>query len=299
MDIVTNILQVFQRYRMAPMADDMYEIIGRKILYDKMSVYVALNLPIPFVMLGFPFKSTNTRDKVLGQLPDLAEKLTLENFSTFDKDIKEVYPPGVEITICSDGFVFNALVNVEDKTVEQYKEISMDMGKIAPMKWFDLRDFYTKSLPDAREKLMQQFGPTPEKLTNDILTNPDVNYLYRGMIIFMEEEKATQVWPSRNQMQKAAKKLAREMMMMNQAYSALVEKEFSDYIRLSMHPSINNGAKYSINLINDRSKYSAWHSAVLEDEQGFMTIHRKDAIEAGYELIYKDNQPFYFKKHLI
>ena len=42
----------------------------------------------------------------------------------------------------SDGFVFNDLLGATDRDVEIYKEISMDMGKIASVKWFDLKDFY-------------------------------------------------------------------------------------------------------------------------------------------------------------
>ncbi len=295
--MINKILDIFQTYRMAPTKDDVYETQGKQILAEKMEIYVSQNKTIPFVMLGFPFKSTNSRDKVLGKLPDYAEELTLKNFAKFNEDVKMVYEPGIEINMVSDGFVFNDLLGATDRDVEIYKEISMDMGKVASVKWFDLKDFYGTSLNTGREKVISHFGITPEKLANDILNNPDVNYLYRGMIRFMEEELAIKDFPSRNQLQKAAKKLTREMMFRNEAYSNLVRKEFSSHIRLSMHPSVNNGAKYSINLINGRSHYSAWHSVVLEDEDGFMTMHKKDAIEAGHELMYKNNQPFYFKKN--
>lgn len=295
METINQILDVFNNYRMRPTPEDVYDILGKPKLYEKIAMYVALNLPIPFVMLGFPFKSTNSRDKVLGTLPDQAEKLTLENFAEFDNDIRAVYQPGVEISIISDGFVFNDILGVSDRMVEEYKEISMDMGRIAPMKWFDLKDFYGYSLEQCRIKVIEHFGITPEKLTTDILTNININYLYRGIVLFMSQELVTKTWDSGNQLQKAAKKLAREMMFRNEAYSNLVKKEFPNHIRLSMHPSINDGTKYSFKLLKSDPMYSAWHSAALQKGDEWTTIHKKDAVAANYELVYENNRPFYFK----
>lgn len=286
-----KLLEVFQEYRMSPTPIDQYEAKGKAILADKFDHFVNRNQPIEFVMLGFPFKSTNIRDKVIGVLPDLGELLTLKNFSKFNEDIKVVYKPGIKLNMVSDGFVFNDILEVPDSRVDDYKQISMAMSKDAPIEWHDLWSF-TKS----REHLMENFAPTPVQLEQSILMNPDVNFLYRGMVIFMQEEIAMKSFPSNNQWQKAAKKLAREMMLRNEAYSALVNHEFSNAIRLSMHPSVNNGAKYSFQLIKGKStRYSAWHCAIAVDEQGqIVTIHRKDAEAAGYELIYENNQPFYY-----
>jgi pyoverdine/dityrosine biosynthesis protein Dit1 len=295
------IIDIFERFMMQPTIIDQFDKVGREVLREKLSFFVILNRPIDFVMLGFPFKSTNIRDKVIGTLPDMAELKTLENFTRFNSQIKEVYPPGVHIHIVSDGFIFNDLLNVPDQTVVSYKHLSMDFGMSsnAPMLWYDLNDFYKgNDLREKREKVVNDFGITAEKLETDILMNPDVNYLYRGMIIFMEEELAMQTFPSKNQHTKAAKSLARQMMFRNEAYSNLVRQEFSSMIRLSMHPSINNGAKYSFQLIpSENARHSAWHSVLVVDEKGELsTVHRKDAEAAGHQLIYQDNRPFYFLK---
>lgn len=291
------IVSIFEHFRMAPTPLDEFGTVGRFNLVKKMEPFVHSNQPIEFVMLGFPFKSTNERDKVLGKLPDLAELATIQNFDSFNIRIKSVYEPGVKISIVSDGYVFNDILGVQDKTVEEYKEVSMDMAKDSPLKWFDVNDFYSGGgLDTKRDKIISQFGITPEKLEQDILMNPDVNYLYRGMIRFMEEEIATRNFPSRNQLQKEAKKIARAMMFRNEAYSNLVKEEFKNHIRLSMHPSVNNGAKYSFQLIPGNAKHSAWHSALVETNDGWVTMHRKDADAAGYKLVYKDNRPFYYKE---
>lgn len=297
MNRIPGILNVFERFRMPPTPIDQYGSVGRFALIDKLTPMVHVNQPLQFVMLGFPFKSTNDRDKVIGKLPDLAEQATLDNFSMFDTQIKKEHCKGVEVSMVSDGFVFNDILGVSDKIVMDYKETSMDMGKNSPVKWFDLNDFYAgNDLNAKREKLIQQFGISPEKLQQDILMNPDVNFLYRGMIHFMEEELAIRNFPSRNQLQKEAKKIARAMMFRNEAYSNLVRQEFKSHVRLSMHPSINNGAKYSFQLIpSPKAKHSAWHSALLIRKTGEReTIHKKDAVAAGYELVNQGGRPYYF-----
>ncbi len=296
MEAISNsIVQTFEGYRMKPTDKDQYESVGRALLVDKVNSFVTANKPVEFYMLGFPFKSSNTRDKVLGVEPDFAEQATLENFAAFNSDIKKVYSPGVNITMARDGQVFNDLLGIDDKTVERYGEISKSLQGLAPVEWLNLDDFYRGV--DRREKLIKDFGITPEQLEKEILFNDDVNFLYRGMSIFMREELAYKEFSSGNQRQKAAKILAREMMLRNEAYSNLIRHEIGDKIRLSMHPSINNGAKYSFQLIKGDTPYSAWHSALVVDSKGnYSTMHKKDALEAGYELAYKDNKPYNFIK---
>lgn len=283
---------------MSPTPKDQYEQVGKSVLRDRLSTFINAGQPIEFYMLGFPFKSTNTRDKVLGVEPDFAEEVTMKNFATFNNQVKQVYSAGVNISMASDGFVFNELLGVDDYTVTKYKEISTSLIQDAPVKIYDLYDFYnrTSSLSDLRIKLTNQFGVTAEKLEQDILFNDDVNFLYRGMVRFMEEELAPKNYPSRNQLQKAAKVLTRQMMFMNEAYSNLVSSQFKNSIRLSMHPSVNNGNKYSFQLIpSTRARHSAWHCALVVDNDGYITMHRKDAEQAGYNLVYKDKQPYYFQ----
>lgn len=127
-----------------------------------------------------------------------------------------------------------------------------------------------------------------------ILFEPDTTSLYRGMIRFMGEELAMYEYPSNNQREKAAKKLAREMMFRNEAYSNLVTHEFGNMIRLSMHQSTNSGKKFSFKLLPGDQKHSAWHSAIVKSGESIMTMHRKDALAQGYELIYVDGKPNHF-----
>lgn len=297
---IENILAVFQGFRMNPLEIDQYEEKGKAVLIEKMMKFVSQNRPIKFSIMGFPMKSTNTRDKVLGDKPDMAEQLTMDNFREFAQLMKQVYPPGIEITIASDGFAFSDVLRVQENVVDLYKEISLDMAKNSPVNILDLRDFYNhnESINSLQAKLLNQHGISDSELELRILMDTDVNILYKGMIRFMEAEVAMwQEYPSRNQLNKTAKLVTREMMLRNEAYSKLVQSELSDHIRLSMHPSINNGTKFSFQLIRSPKAWtSAWHCAILVNTDGTIeTIHKKDAIEAGHELVYNNNRAWNFQ----
>lgn len=299
MKTTNAVLDVFQQFRMAPTPLDQYEQVGKALLADKIESFVRAETPISFVMLGYPMKSANERDKVLGKLPDLAEEVSMQNFALFNTLVRQAYAPGVEINIVSDGYVFNDLLEISDDTVAQYQEMSQDMGKIAPMHWHNIQDFYSSAgtLASMRAKLMDQFGISPEELERRILLDPDVNFLYRGMVRFMGEELAVKSFPSGNQLQKASKILTRGMMMRNEAYSNLVKEEFSQHIRLSMHPSVNNGAKYSFQLIpGSRAFRSPWHTALCVASGGeYITVHKKEAEAQGMHLVNKNGRPYFYE----
>ncbi len=296
--ITPQLLNVFNNFRMTPTPADEFETKGKSLLINKIDAFVDSHQPLSFVMLGYPFKSANERDKVLGKLPDFAEEVSMQNFAEFQKQVQEVYQPGVRFNIVNDGLVFNDLLDISDNTVHEYKEASAEMGKIAPMVWHDLNTFYTgNDLSSKRNSLMQQFGISETELEHRILMDMNVNFLYKGMIRFMNEELAIKEFPSRSQQQKAAKLLVRQMMQRNEAYSNLVKDEFKSYIRLSMHPSTNNGDKYSIKLIpGDKAFRSPWHCALYVNDQGeYETVHKKEAEAMGLELVTKNNQPYYYK----
>jgi pyoverdine/dityrosine biosynthesis protein Dit1 len=293
-NVSATIVSIFDKYRMMPTQIDEFASKGVEVFTNKINQFVNQKKQIEFVMLGFPFKSTNIRDKVSGVKPDLGEKLSIDTFKQFTSEIANVYQHGAVVRVMSDGLIFNDLLEVEDNTVHQYKDISMDLAKGVSFDIMDLNDFYTKGqLNSKREHLMNEFGITDVQLEERILTDPDVNYLYRGMIRFMREELAMKSFVSSNQHQVAAKRLARNMMFRNEAYSNLVKHLYKDSIRLSMHQSLNNGSKFSIDMIKGAT-HSAWHSVVCCDTNtdSITTMHKKDAIANGFiesitnELVY-------------
>lgn len=63
--------------------------------------------PIRMILPAFPFKSPNCRDKVLGTMPDFAEELALAHLNGLCENIAQVYSPGADVYISSDGLVYN------------------------------------------------------------------------------------------------------------------------------------------------------------------------------------------------
>lgn len=295
---IEAILDIYEEFKMPTSPIDEWDKGGRQKMGERLLGFVVAGQTIRFSLLGYPFKSLNDRDKVLGRLPDLGEKVSIDNFNTFAGRIGSVYSPGAAFSIISDGYAFSDVLGASNREVTQYADIVRDMAHDAPIDLYDIYSFYPRhmTLEQMREKLMSDFGVSDEELERRILMDADVNALYRGMVRFMNEELAVKEFPSRNQLQKAAKILTREMMRRNEAYSALIRSEFADHIRLSMHPSTNNGTKYSFQLVpSPNAIHSPWHSALVIHNNGDLeTMHKKDAIEAGYELVYENNQPFYF-----
>jgi len=291
---VTKIVETFEQFRMPATAIDQYQTGGKVKFANQVCQYVKTGKPIEFVMLGYPMKSPNARDKVLGVLPDLGEEASMHNFARFNTAVKQHYAPGINLTIISDGYVFSDVVGVSDRIVAAYQEAAIHMARVAPVQWYDLTDFYNKksTLAGMRDKLNAQFGITDQELEQRVLFDPDVNALYRGMIRFMELDLAIHPYDSANQLHKAAKRTARAMMLRNEAYSQLIATEFSDYIRLSMHPGTNT-KKFSFQLIpGANAHHSPWHGTVVNTGTEYVTMHKRDAEAAGYQLVYKEGQPY-------
>jgi pyoverdine/dityrosine biosynthesis protein Dit1 len=277
-----EIIDIFQKYRMEPTPIDQYESKGKEVLQNKIEYFMGNNMPIKFTMLGFPFKSPNHRDKTISDNADRSEKEALLTFDNLIREINEVYSYGVEINVASDGYVFNDLLGVDDSVVQLYKDQCLELSSNASFRILDMKDFYTSSLNVSRDKVMSQFGVTELDIQNKILFNPDTNYLYRGMIRFMTEELRVRDFVSNNQLHVAAKKLTRQMMLRNEAWSNLVKSELSDHIRLSIHPSVNDGSKFSFEMIKG-AHHSPWHSVIAIDDS-VKTMHKKDAEAQGYVL---------------
>lgn len=292
METIEKLLNVFEQHKGPALPQDVWSTTGRTLLGTKFETFVSQQKPIEFVMLGFPFKSPNTKHKVLGTRPDLGEELALKNFIKFSEQMNEVYAPGVKVNMVSDGFVFADALGVPTKTVEEYQEINQATNP--DIVWWNLRSFYSGSLESAKAKLDAHFGISEEELQRRILLNPDVNALYRGMIKFASGDLKILDFSSGTQLQKASKQLAKRLMLDNEKYSNLVSKEFANSVRISMHSTINNG-KYAFQLIPGRNIWSSpWHCAMLLDENTVDTIHREAAEAQGYELVYRNSQPYYF-----
>lgn len=115
LETASKILHIIDRYRLkrpagaAAKADE-----GALKFLALIYTHVKANEVVPMCLPAFPFKSPNSRSKVLGKLPDRAEELALAHLNGLCLAIQDIYPPGANLTIISDGLVYNGTHSSRD-----------------------------------------------------------------------------------------------------------------------------------------------------------------------------------------
>jgi pyoverdine/dityrosine biosynthesis protein Dit1 len=84
--------------------------VGAEHFLPVIDQFVAAGTRVETCLPAFPFKSANKVYKVLGLLPDKAEELALHRLNSMCKRIREVYSPGAQVTIISDGITYNGML---------------------------------------------------------------------------------------------------------------------------------------------------------------------------------------------
>jgi len=298
---IEDVLNVFSKYIvLGPAEIDKFETTGKQAFKDKIAPYIVKNMPISFTMPGFPSKSSNNTTKVLGYLPDGAEEVSFNQFSKFIKDMERVYVHGVKVNIVSDGYVFNDLLNIPEEHVREYEDECKQLVGSLPLNWHTMYDLVDSKMKKEKilEYMLNEFGYSEEELTDKIMTNQDTTMLYNGMNIFMQQEKIWTEDMSKRQIIKSAKELAKSMIIRSEAYTKLIKANFPDSIRLSCHPSTNEGTKYSWRFVDGVTvSASPWHNVLCVYENGLRTFKKKILAEQeGLELVMKDDRPYYFKE---
>ncbi|MDP7320811.1 MAG: isocyanide synthase family protein [Bacteriovoracaceae bacterium] len=270
---------------------------------------VKKNIPVTFVLPAFPGKSPN-HNKVLGPLPDYAERLSLRFLGKLCERIKKYYSPGIKIILCSDGRVFSDVVGMKESNVSAY-QVKLDRliegMSLLDIVTFNLDDFYKElSFAQMRDELMKTYGKSLDFLKYKVRNGakeeaePDekeANRMYCGITRFLFEDS---LYPgqtkSRAAIQKDAKSRAYEVIRRSNAWSDLIEKHFPEAVRLSIHPQTCGAKKIGIRLIGNESWMTPWHGVALETQKGYVLLKRNQAIEMGAELIYDSSgYPSHYK----
>jgi len=245
-----------------------------RIWGDRIAHTMTTEQPIHFVLPGFPAKSPNPH-KVLGALPDRAERLALEALERLCVELGELHP--VRLTIASDGHVFGPVVGVDDTTCDVYREAIRGMlTEIGArhLAWFDLEDaFGTDDGEALRQRLLGRYG---ESL--DVLRQRGPTPLVDGIHRFLAEDEAG-IHPeiSKTQARARTRERAWETVRRSQAWGALVAAAFPDAVRLSIHPQPLASDKIGIHLLPvDDVWLTPWHGAALLDRSGYRLVKRAD-----------------------
>ncbi|HEY0638770.1 MAG TPA: L-tyrosine/L-tryptophan isonitrile synthase family protein [Pseudonocardiaceae bacterium] len=103
--------------------------------------FVRAGRPIRFRMMGFPLKQRESGLKALGGLPDLAELGALVRLRELCNAVRQVYPPGIELTVLTDAHHFRQRALA---TTQPYEEKLHEYAKLVEcdefMEFVDLDD---------------------------------------------------------------------------------------------------------------------------------------------------------------
>lgn len=263
---------------------------------------------IKFVLPAFPAKSPNPA-KVLGTLPDMAEKLSLEFLNNLCKQIQKIYSPGAEVILCSDGRVFNDVLDITDNDVTHYQrelDLMLKETNFISASTFNLDDMYSGlSFDQMRERLMEQYGETLESIQDSVrkgskmpcsMEDEEANRQYCGMTRFLVEDamRPGQV-QSRTSIQKASRQRAYIVIQRSKAWSALIAERFPNAIRLSIHPQTCGTPKLGIRLMEAESWMTPWHGVAVDVGGSFVLLKRAQAEKLGARLVYRESRPSHYE----
>ena len=169
-ELARNILKIIMNFRRTPTSVTICELSCPLCSFPHLKkIITALKRekPVTFVLPAFPGKSPN-RDKVLGTLPDMAERRALCFLQELCDKINSIYSPGAHITLCSDGRVFSDIVGMREKDVTDYQHELDQMIKELSLKnisTFNLDALFNgNDFDQMRQDLMERFGKSLESL---------------------------------------------------------------------------------------------------------------------------------------
>ena len=258
---------------------------------DKISSLIDNQLPITCVLPAFPAKSPNI-DKTAGTLPDMGERLALRFLNNLCINIKSFYEPGAEVIICSDGRVFNDLIQVKDDDVDQYSNeiiTIIEKDKLTNIRIFSLDDLYLNfNYVLMRETLVKEYGECMENIKLNILNDSYALALFNGIHRFIFEDNMNILLDlSKNKIRDISKIIAYQVIQRSNAWSNYLEIKFPDAVRLSIHPQSCGSKKLGIMLLAcDNIWATPWHRiAVLQGEKHVL-MKRVEAEKIGAKPVY-------------
>ncbi|KAF9692193.1 hypothetical protein EKO04_009986 [Ascochyta lentis] len=289
---------------------------GFETFFPIVLAQVSRGEPIKMLLPGFPFKSPNSRDKVLGNLPDLGEELALKHLNGLCENIKAVYEQGAEIHITSDGLVYNDLLGVPDEDVwdfgEAVRQITIDNGlnHLSFLRLWDLlgtpgtwsREYYLANAHNIRQELKDRYGDPQFEADMASKSSSDMQMTHTKYLEFLKSDlllNKTWLQQTPEEQNVTIADTAKAMMGRWKAFAAVLEASRTDYVRLSIHDSSGKD-KLSMALIPQQQRgalgATPWHSVVVTELDGsYRSVQRQLVEQEKYELIYHNGRPYFYR----
>jgi pyoverdine/dityrosine biosynthesis protein Dit1 len=216
-------------------------IAGRPKFLAVVSRFVRARQKVVMCLPAFPFKSANKVEKVLGTLPDKAEELALARLNSMCATIGHFYEPGAELTVISDGLVYNGsfllciphltqsenshgtslthldLLGISDQDTWRYGSALRAMAErkaFSYLAFSRLQDLV--AVKNFRGALFNKHGRDGDlDIDHEIATNPDTLRTYKGYCRFLQSDLQHIYGPAKStaKYRKDVKYLAKQMLI--------------------------------------------------------------------------------------
>ncbi|WP_408288490.1 L-tyrosine/L-tryptophan isonitrile synthase family protein [Paraburkholderia aspalathi] len=270
----------------------------------RIRAFVDAQRPVEFILPAFPSKSPNL-NKVLGRFPDMAEKLSISFLNELCQRIQQLYPPGAKLTICSDGRVFGDLIRVADHDISSYqnalRQIISDLhaDHLATYNLENFRQFSDRAstFDEMRQLLVDEYADPAEVIKQKLVSNQEGTLLYRAITRFMLEDGLTPNYHgSKAALQKDSKIRALGVIQRSWAWGTLLDTQFPDAIRLSIHPQPPASLKIGIHMMPTHDNWlTPWHGVAVNLGGHFMLMKRHEAELLGGRIVMRDRRPSHFE----
>ncbi|KAI1109893.1 Clavaminate synthase-like protein [Nemania sp. NC0429] len=286
------------------------------ILRSEAQIHDALErkAPIELVIPAFPFKSSNRSKKVLGPLPDEAERLSLLHLHGLCLAIKDVTDADTFLTIVSDGITYNDILGVSDQEVWRYGQQLRQMAEqndchcIRFSRIWDLvgaehdAENLNETLYLARaseyRRLLEAATPVGFDVLDAIANDVDILKTYKGYKKFLMSERDDRIGRSRSETERENSGIAKAMIVRGKAFAETISAKYPVSVRLSIHPS-NDTKKVSIIMLPQDNKIvmTPWHGAVVRGADGSVSMSHAILVPAlTHDIVYVDGRPSYFRE---
>jgi ATP-binding cassette, subfamily G (WHITE), member 2, PDR len=203
--ISSMILDIIFEYALNKFSDSKERLeAGRPRFLSVVGKFVATGMRVEMCLPAFPFKSANKAYKVFGILPDKAEEIALDRLNTMCIRIGEIYQPGAQCTIISDGVVYNDLLSISDRDTWAYGQALRELASMKALQYISfsrIRDLVDLPLPaemqeiayvanatNFRRALLNRFGKDDIDIDKEIEKDPDTKLTYLGYRRFLESD---------------------------------------------------------------------------------------------------------------
>lgn len=257
--------------------------VGSEQCKENIAHFVEKNIPFRMLLVGFPFKSANIDKKVLGYLPDMAERKSLEYLQSILNEIKKVYKPGAHILIYCDGIPFAEFFDVPFDHVVAYEDalgkLVYDLPDITLFTSRDMMKQYGLTSYSEIVQLIDSYEPSDQEFKKQMKEIPST--ALKRFSLDLDYPHGEELIAQYTLEDIVFRLLARETRL-----RTYITKTFpaTDYFRLTVHFSNDIGKKFGIKL-SPNSDITPYHGVLVLEKNGEWSIRFKKDIDLNNHVL--------------